>query len=219
MMLSIAVALMVFVSLMAILDRYPALKAKVASILGASASEIQPPVAAPEPANLPYRTDPPHNQPSSGDHMCRLWLYEQQKPRFDADIATAEKARDEQLALFGVAMERPLSEDERRRLDAAQDLFINNLMTADDCYQNVFGVHKNMSLTDPYKPSSHPLEGMQRLPEIMHRTFRELHDRANSMEQLLDGMRDDFRMAINSTQGLISQAAHKAIERERENRY
>ncbi|MFT3731470.1 MAG: hypothetical protein QM780_08620 [Hyphomicrobium sp.] len=155
------------------------------------------------------------DRPTAADHLCALWLYEQQFPRLNQEIELAEKASVEIEDLFSLAMMADLSEEQKSRLENKLFEFTQALVACDATHRICFREDKNVSLTSPYYPSQIPIAGLSDLPGDLRYEFRQYHDRLNSMRQNIGLLRESFRFAISYSQDAISKTAHRAIDRMR----
>jgi hypothetical protein len=155
---------------------------------------------------------PPPAETTAVDHLCMLWLYQQQIPRFDTEIERAKKAKTRVEAAFAKAMEGPLDDVTQAELNNQIFVFMDALTNANDAYRICLHIDRNLAL-NPRSPSQIPIEGLEKLPnDELKREFRAFHDRVESMTQKEGSMRESLVYAANATQQAISKAAHRAID-------
>lgn len=147
-------------------------------------------------------------------HLAKLWLYDIHVPRFGKEMERARKAQARMEIVFRKAMERPLDQDEVGELNNQTFEFMEALEKADAVYRICLHVNSNTSLTDPYRPSHIPIEGLEKLPtDDLKKEYRAFHDRLESIAKNEERMKEGLLSAFNVTQEAIGKAAHAAIDK------
>ena len=186
----------------------PRAMAHLKSKLGLSASET-PTLEDRDRGTLAFSPHQP--DPTTADQLAMAWLWQNQKPNFSSRLETARAKRDELEALYQHAVRGEIISPTTLRQLGFE--FSTALQEADSIYRNCFEKPSNMSLTNPYRAGTLPLEGMSKLPEDVQPIFRQFRERVQSLEAHGQEMLETFDHAIQGAQSAVSGAAHEAIRK------